>query len=156
MTNVLRVGLLLFVCLSGAAQAAGNSANEQRQVLRFCERFAEQTPGKLLHGRAARYVEHSAVTRQRRGDSVITFFSNFFQPSDSRFLGAWHCGFQIVLDGQTCRGEVSLPIAERRAFAEYTQWPRLMIVGDNAIVGADGDAAGYITPKYYKLDCTQG
>ncbi len=61
-----------------------------------------------------------------------------------------------MLDGQACRGEVSLPIAEHRAFAEYTQWSRLMIVEDNQLIGADGNAAGYLTPKYYKLDCAPG
>ncbi len=142
------VWVLLFVCFDTLAD---ETSENERQILRFCERFAEQVPGELLPGRAARYVEASAVVRQRRGDRVITFLSNFFQPFDSRFLGAWHCGFRIELDGQMCHGEVSLPIAEHRAFAEYTQWPRLMIVEDNQLTSA----GGYLTPKYYQLDCDQ-
>ena len=79
--------------------------------------------------------------------------SNMFQPADSRFAAGWQCTFSISMRGRRCDGEVALPIAERAAFADFTSWPRLMIVNDHRIVSPDGTTIGYATPKYFETSC---
>ena len=122
-------------------------------VLRYCERFAVAVPARLLQSPEASYVPGSArVGRTRLGD-VVTHVSNVFQPADSRFAAGWQCTFSIALRGRRCDGEVALPIAERAAFADYTSWPRLMIVDDHRIMSADSTTIGYATPKYFETSC---
>ena len=152
LVGLLLVGLLL-VGRGAVVNADDNLESERQQVLDFCERFAGRVPEELPDARGGRYLEKSAAVRQYFADRVIGVFSNFFQPPDSRFVGVWHCSFQIVVDEKTCAGKVSLPIAEYKAFAEHTQWPKLKFIRDNQLTGPDGDAAGYITPKYYNLNC---
>ena len=150
---MLRWGFVaLFLC--HAAIAAGQ--DEQRQVLEYCENFARHAPEKLSAAPTARYVPQSAVVKQRIRDRITTVVSNFFQPRDSRFLRAWNCRFRVTLEGKTCAGKVSLPVVEHKDFADYTQWPELMIVPDNRITDAAGTAVGYLTPKYYELNCAAG
>ncbi len=89
-------------------------------MLEYCENFARHAPEKLSDARA-RYVPQSAVVKQRALDRVITVVSNVFQPADSRFLRAWNCRFRVLIADQTCAGKVSLPVAEDKDFADYTQ-----------------------------------
>lgn len=143
--------LSLLLGCGSVAHAAGSGEDAQRQVLNFCERFARQAPKILSDAPGARYVAESAVVDLRPVDRIVTFIGNLFQPPDSRFIRTWNCRFRVVLDGQkTCAGRVSLPVAEHKAFADYTQWPEMMFVEDNQLTDA-----GYITPKYYELDCAE-
>ena len=90
-------------------------------VLRYCERFAAAAPGRLIDSRGAYYVAGSArVVRPRLGD-VVTRLSNMFQPPDSRFVAAWRCRFSISMNGQSCAGEVALPLAEHAEFRRAHQ-----------------------------------
>ena len=134
-------------------QTADADAPEYEGMLRYCEWFATAAPARVLKSPGAHYIAGSArVFRTRLGD-VVTFLSNTFQPSDSRFDAAWQCTFSISMDDQHCTGEVALPIAERAEFAGYTSWPRLAIVDDNRIVTSGGSTIGFATPKYFETSC---
>ena len=149
-TRVMAAAMALTAC---GLQTADVDDHAYDSMLRYCERFAVATPARLLHSPGAHYIAGSArVFRTRLGD-FVTRLENRFQPTDSRFVAAWQCTFSISLDDQTCTGKVTLPIAARAEFAEYTSWPRLAIVEDNQIVTGSGATIGFATPKYFKTSC---
>ena len=102
---------------------------------------------------SARYVAGSARVSQSRLGNLVTAVTNLFQPRDSRLGSVWQCEFSIMMNGRLCKGEVALPVAEHAAFAEYTHWPRLDIVGGREIVSEEGERIGYATPKYFETTC---
>ncbi len=134
---------------------AGNGGPDS--VQKYCERFAAAVPSKLLKSKEAVYIDGSATTSRPSFTSALLFASNFFQPPDSRFANMWKCEFHIQHQGLLCAGEVDLPVAEFREFAEYTSWEKLVIVeGNNTITANDGSVIGYAVAKYYKLRCPDG
>ncbi len=146
---VILVPMLLLACQKAADAGDGGYDSVQK----YCERFAAAVPSKLLKSKEAVYIDGSATISRPSFTSALLFASNFFQPPDSRFANMWKCEFHIQHNG-LCAGEVDLPVAERRAFAEYTSWEKLVIVeGDNTITANDGSVIGYAVAKYYKLRC---
>ena len=148
------LAITMLVATTSACAADVDDPVYAAGVLRYCERFAVAVPARLLKSLEASYVPGSARVGRTRLDGVVTHVSNVFQPADSRFAAMWQCTFSIALRDQRCDGKVALPIAEHAAFADYTSWPRLMIVDDHRrIMSADGATLGYATPKYFETSC---